>query len=216
MDSNLKLSGWTSGPSNVHAADAGVGTENATVRFETKHVYEGSKAIRLVNNGATPVWIRSNEFSAPETGRLSVSAWLKTDQPDRLLPLRISLEGVSGANTYYRFGEIGSQAAAEGVGKTGTQWQRFAVHFDDLPLENLDRLRVGFDLMGPGSVLIDRVEIFDRWFDENDSKAITQLLATASTLLSSPATYDRCRRLLESYWPRFLTCLLYTSPSPRD
>ena len=49
------------------------------------------------------------------------------------------------------------------------------------------------------------MEIFDRWFDENDSKAITQLLATASTLLSTPATYDRCRRLLESYWPRFLT-----------
>ena len=188
--------GWTSGSANA--------SETVT-KFESTDAYEGSRSLRLSNSDETPVWIRSNEFSAPETGRLSVSAWLKTDQPDRSLPLRISLEGETGSGTYYRFGAIGSQASAGGTNQVGNEWQRFAVHFDDLPLHNLDRLRVGFDLMGPGSVMIDRVELFDRWFDENDSKAMTQLLATASTLLSTPKTYDRCRRLLESYWPRFLT-----------
>ena len=199
-----QVNGWANGP----AGDSeGVGRKNTTsnVHLETTDVHDGARAIRLINEDSAPVWIRSNEFSAPETGRLSVSAWLKTDQPDRPLPLRISLEGESGSATYYRFGEIGSKVSADKVNQAGDQWQRFAVHFDDLPIENLDRLRVGFDLMGPGSVMIDQVEIFDRWFDENDSKAITQLLATASTLLSTPATYDRCRRLLETYWPRFLT-----------
>ena len=194
--SNSPLNGWTHGP-------GGVGAEN--VQRATSDAYQGASAIKLVNKDNVPVWIRSNEFSAPETGRLSVSAWLKMEQSDRPLPLRISLEGKSGSTTYYRFGEIGNKLATDKVDRAGSQWQRFAVHFDDLPIENLDRLRVGFDLMGPGSVMIDNVEIFDRWFDENDSKAITQLLATASTLLSTPATYDRCRRLLESYWPRFLT-----------
>ncbi len=175
------------------------------VRLDASDSHEGSCAIRLINDDETPAWIRSNEFSAPQTGRLSVSAWLKTNQPDLPLPLRISLEGESGSGTYYRFGEIGSTASIEKANQAGERWQRFAVHFDDLPLDDLDRLRVGFDLMGPGSVMIDQVEIFDRWLDENDSKAMTQLLATASTLLSTPATYDRCRRLLESYWPRFLT-----------
>lgn len=188
--------GWTSGPASA---------SKPVVKFESTDTYEGSRSLRLSNSDETAVWIRSNEFSAPETGRLSVSAWLKTDQPDRPLPLRISLEGETGSGTYYRFGEIGRQVSSDNANQTGARWQRFAVHFDDLPLQNLDRLRVGFDLMGPGSVMIDRVEIFDRWFDENDSKAITQLLATASTLLSTPKTYDRCRRLLESYWPRFLT-----------
>ena len=196
------VAGWTNGP---NGGVGRVGQENGgkSVQLETADVYDGDRAIRLTNESNTPVWVRSNEFSAPETGRLSVSAWLKIDQPD--LPLRISLEGESGSSTYYRFGEIGGRVSADNGNQAGSQWQRFAVHFDDLPIENLDRLRVGFDLMGPGSVMIDRVEIFDRWFDENDSKAITQLLATASTLLSTPATYDRCRRLLESYWPRFLT-----------
>ena len=194
--SNLPLAGWTHGP-------GGIGADN--VQRATSDAYQGASAIKLVNKDNVPVWIRSNEFSAPETGRLSVSAWLKMEQSDRPLPLRISLEGKSGSATYYRFGEIGNKLATDKVDRAGSQWQRFAVHFDDLPIENLDRLRVGFDLMGPGSVMIDNVEIFDRWFDENDSKAITQLLATASTLLSTPATYDRCRRLLESYWPRFLT-----------
>ena len=196
------VAGWTNGPTGG-VGDVGQGNGGSSVQLEMTDVHDGDRAIRLTNEANSPVWIRSNEFSAPETGRLSVSAWLKTDQPD--LPLRISLEGESGSSTYYRFGEIGGRVSADAGNQADSQWQRFAVHFDDLPIENLDRLRVGFDLMGPGSVLIDRVEIFDRWFDENDSKAITQLLATASTLLSTPATYDRCRRLLESYWPRFLT-----------
>ena len=58
--------------------------------------------------------------------------------------------------------------------------------------------------MGPGNVSIDNVEVFDRWFDENDAKATTQLLASSGPLLSNPKTFDSCRRLLESYWPSFL------------
>ena len=202
--SSPAIASWTSGPENAAAVN---------VNFASSDAYEGTQALSLSNAGATPVWVRSNEFSAPDTGRFTVSAWVKTDRPDQPLPLRISLEGESESGTYYRFGEIGSEASADKANQAGAQWQRFAVHFDDLPLENLDRLRVGFDLMGPGSVMIDRVEIFDRWFDENDSKAITQLLATASTLLSTPTTYDRCRRLLESYWPRFLTAHFQDAPA---
>ena len=76
--------------------------------------------------------------------------------------------------------------------------------FDDLPIDGLTDVRVGFDLMGPGEVLIDNIQLYDRWFDENDAKAITQMLASTGPLLSKPETIDSCRRLLESYWIRFL------------
>ncbi len=186
------------------ALPVGWSSGNAPLRLQSNDAHEGQRAVVLVSQDDQPAWIRSNEFAAPQTGRLSVSAWLKTDQPDQPLPLRISLEGNAGGISYYRFGSIGSLSPNPDVNQVSGQWQRYAVHFDDLPLEDLDRFRIGFDLMGPGQVSIDQVQIYDRWFDENDSKAMTQLLATASALLESPATYDRARRLLDGYWPRFL------------
>lgn len=115
-------------------------------------------------------------------------------------PLKVSRGGAG----YYRFGSVGSLSTDQGVNQIETHWKRFAVHFDDLPVGTLANLRVGFDLMGAGQVDIDNVEVFDRWFDENDAKAITQMLASTGPLLSRPESFDSCRRLLEGYWAKFL------------
>jgi len=58
--------------------------------------------------------------------------------------------------------------------------------------------------MGKGTVWIDNVKVHDRWFDENDAKAMTQLLAGAAPLMDNPRSFEGCRKVLESYWPRFL------------
>ena len=94
------------------------------------------------------------------------------------------------------------------------KWKRFAVHFDDLPVDGLSNVRVGFDLMGPGEVEVDHVQVFDRWFDENDAKAVTQMLASTGPLLSKPEKFDSCRRLLDGYWTRFLDHYISTTPEP--
>jgi hypothetical protein len=99
---------------------------------------------------------------------------------------------------------VGSLSSDSKANQVESWWKRFAVHFDDLPVEGISNVRIGFDLMGPGQVNIDNVQVFDRWFDENDAKAITQMLASTGPLLSKPATFDSCRRLLASYWPSFL------------
>ena len=164
----------------------------------------GQASLLMVNDSSTPVWVRSNFFEPTETGRLSISVWLKTNDPNNQPPLRLALEGKSDGINYYRFGSVGSLSPDSKSNQLESRWKRFAVHFDDLPVDGLDNVRIGFDLMGPGQVSIDNVEVFDRWFDENDAKAITQLLASAEPLLSSPETFDSCRRLLEGYWPRFL------------
>ena len=77
------------------------------------------------------------------------------------------------------------------------------VHFDDLPLD-MSNVRIGFDLMAKGQISIDQVEVFDRWFDENDSVAMTQLLAGAGSQLQNETSIDGGRRVLESYWVQFL------------
>jgi hypothetical protein len=59
-------------------------------------------------------------------------------------------------------------------------------------------------MMGQGSVWIDRIEVFDRWLDENDVKAMTQLLASIGPLIQQPEKMERCRQILNDYWPTFL------------
>ncbi len=159
----------------------------------------------LMNNQEQkPVWVRSNTFEAPETGRLSISVWLKTEDVAHQPPLRLAVEGQSHGLSYYRFGSVGSLSSDQNSNQLETRWKRFAVHFDDLPMGGLQNLRIGFDLMGPGQVCIDNVQVFDRWFDENDAKAITQMLASTGPLLARPESFDTCRRLLDEYWTRFL------------
>ena len=69
---------------------------------------------------------------------------------------------------------------------------------------SLTDLRIGFDVVGAGVVDIGRVELFDRWYDNSEAKAITQLLASADAMLRQPVQFDRCRRLLAEHWAVFL------------
>ena len=171
-----------------------------------------NSALHLQSEGST-VWVRSNELPVPETGRLSISVWLRIDPDQPQPPLRIALEADSETPEYYRFARVGSLAREDAGSETiSSEWKQFVVHFDDLPIHTAERCRIGFDLMGPGSIWLDRVEVFDRWFDQNDTKALTQLLAAAGPLLRDQTGWNECRLLLDSYWLRFLG--QYGSPDP--
>ncbi len=183
---------------------------NEHISLGQQEGYESTASLRMKTDGPS-VWMRSNRFAPPETGRLSITVWIKsigTEQP----PLRLAIEGQTPSSTYYRFGAIGALAPDSGVNQIDNQWRRFAVHFDDLPAEELIDLRMGFDLMGTGEVLIDNVRLYDRWLDDKDTTAMTQLLASAVELLSRPDGFESCRRIVEGHWARFLD--EYTQPLP--
>ncbi len=190
---------------------------NEQIHLEPQEGYNSAASLRMKTDGQS-VWMRSNRFAPPETGRLSVTVWIKsigTEQP----PLRLAIEGQTRSSTYYRFGAIGALAPDSGVNQIDNQWRRFAVHFDDLPTEELIDLRMGFDLMGAGEVLIDNVRVYDRWLDDKDTTAMTQLLASAVELLSRPDGFESCRRIVEGHWARFLdeyTQLAPTTDSIED
>ena len=174
--------------------------DQANFDLDSAEFHEGKTSLSMQTEG-NPVWIRSNTLQLPQTGRLSVSAWLRTTDATAQPKPRIAVEGVSDGENIYRFGTISS--ANEEARTLGTDWRRFVVHFDDLP-NDLTNVRIGFDLMEAGQVSIDQVEVFDRWFDENDAVAMTQLLAGAGSQLQSEASLDGGRRVLESYWVQFL------------
>ena len=84
-----------------------------------------------------------------------------------------------------------------------SEWKPFAVHFDDLPQEGVLELRIGFDLMGAGEVSLDRIQIYDRWFDQQDQRVLLQRVSAARHQLKQGNLLEP-QQFLESYWPRLL------------
>lgn len=172
-------------------------------RPDNKHV--------VLTGGNQAAWIRSSEFDVPQTGRLSLAVRLRSSSPLESLPLRLSVESANSKPAWYRFGTVKDSKQDSGGAPDAAGWKRFVVHFDNLPVQSGIRLRVGFDLMGPGTVEIDDVQVFDNLLDDRDVRALTQVVASAGHLLNDPQQADRCRRILGGYWPLYLEEILSTN-----
>lgn len=185
--------GWTS-------SDA----TNEQVKLQTQDAYQGRVSLSVHNQSSDSLWVRSNPFDQSETGRLSVSVWMKTENEQNQPPLRISVECNDAGSEYYRFAELGSLVVDKRLNQLTSGWKRYAVHFDDLPQDSSGSVRIGFDMMGPGKVWIDEVQIYDRWLDEKDLKAMTQIFASVGPMMRQQENFDQVRRFLNGYWPLFL------------
>ena len=176
--------------------------------------------LRVQSVAEETTWVRSQPIKPTETGRLSISVWLRIPADTNEAPeIRMAIDGRTPHKEYYRFGAVGREAVGrdqtDSLASVEGHWKRFAVHFDDLP-SSLADLRIGFDVVGEGVVDIGRVELFDRWYDNSEAKVITQLLASADAMLRQPAQFDRCRRLLDEHWAVFLDDHFSLMPIPKN
>ncbi len=153
--------------------------------------------------------LRSNPFAPPATGRLSVSVWLRIRDGDPQPPLRLALEGVLDDQEFYRFAAVGGVAGARPL---TPEWSRYVLQVDELPATGLESLRVRFDLLGPGSVQIDQVQLFDLAFDESQRVTLSRRITRLEKNLVEGKCGD-CLVALEGYWPRFLETFV-TDPGP--
>ncbi len=171
---------------------------------DSEVVHGGTQSLRLVNPEGV-LWLRSASIVPPKTGRLSITAWVK-NHPQRPAPaIRLAIDGQTTQGApYYRFAEIpldgGNSSDVNAVGG----WQPVAVHFDDLPEEGLVSVRVGFDMMQAGELWIDSVQCFDRWFDVNDQKVLSNRLGLATFSLENKKNLWATQQALDDYWLRFL------------
>ena len=62
-------------------------------------------------------------------------------------------------------------------------WGQYVFQVDDLPLEGLTSLRVRFDLMGPGEVWIDDVQLFGLAFNRSELVELQKLITLADVKL---------------------------------
>lgn len=203
-----RIPGWTT------SSQPGV-----VVSLDEVHKRVGNRSARLTSRGPMASLL-SEPFDAPSTGRLTMSVWLRSgDLPSEghenshpngqgPPPLRLVLEGDMEGRHFFRYA----------LPQVGNDWGQFPflVRVDDLPLEGLSRLRIRFDLMGPGQVWIDDVQLSHLEFSKAEKNALLKMIAPADVKLEKGQVRD-CIHLLEGYWPRFLLAKvpIAETPAPR-
>jgi hypothetical protein len=76
----------------------------------------------------------------------------------------------------------------------------------------VDKLRLEFELKSPGRVWIDEVQVFDLRFNPPEFAQLRQIVAWAADYFEQ-GDYGQCLRVLDGYWPRFLSAYVPLGPS---
>ena len=191
------ISGWTTarGPGAVAELDT------TQARSGAASLHLGSRREGVSNPPV--VWIRSESFVPPRTGRLSLVAWVKVSDPARQPKLRLVIQGKIDDKSFYQRGNVGASENGSQPRPLGTTWAPIRFPVTNLPLEGLTELSVGFDLMGEGEVWIDDVQLYDLWFEDGEQQELLKEIANADFQLTAGQVAD-CYRFVEGYWPRFL------------
>lgn len=180
-----------------------VAPPGVTARLDPTSPHEGNQSVYLGSTGPAGGLV-SHAFPPPATGRLAISFWLRTADPQRQPAFRVAVEAKTAGPPFYRFAQFGQ--AGEGFGEVhpiASQWSPVFVEVNDLPLDSLSAVRIRFELLGPGEVWIDDVQLCELAFSRREHKELLRLLAPANVHLQNGQIAD-CLRVLEGYWPRFL------------
>ena len=154
--------------------------EGISVTIDSTSAHTGVNSLhmasRRTNVGAAPnVWVRSDPFPPPTTGRISIFTWIRVAAGAKQPRLRLAVEGKLDGQVYYKLAKVGDGEQGPPVKPLTTNWAPYHFLLTDLPATGLTDLRVGFDLMGEGEVWIDDVEVFDLWFDpDKEHRELTQ------------------------------------------
>ena len=180
-----------------------IGQGDISVELDKAEKHEGRQSVHVASRGPV-VCLVSKPLAVPNTGRLAVSVWLRVANPARQPPLRLAIDGKLDGHDYYKFGTVGlSPNSRQSADPILPEWGQYVFQVDDLPLEGLTSLRARFDLMGPGEVWIDDVQVSGLTFSGPEIFELSKLITTADVKLQNGQIGD-CIHLLEGYWPRFL------------
>jgi hypothetical protein len=155
-----------------------------------------------VTDPKATAWVRNREFPAPKTGRLSLLAWIRTKDEAKQPQLRLAIDTGRGYYTFATLGkDVNNDPASEAL---ATAWgeKPYLFHCDTFPA-NLDKVAIGFDLVGEGEVWIDDVEVYDLYFEPTELNELIKNVAVADFQLDEGRIAD-CERFLDGYWPRFV------------
>ncbi len=186
----------------------------------------GKTCLYLQNRGNGTATIESNSFPTPPTGQLVMLVFVRGENVARSSELRLVFE-TEGAKPFRKFATLGGNGSA--ATPIASDWgSGFLFRSEDLPLDSRGKMRVKFELTGPGELWIDNVQLYDLlfplpYYDRGEAERLefVKLISSAKSALEKGELAE-CALKLDTYWPRFLnaytptkTPIIATQPSPQ-
>jgi len=159
--------------------------------------HSGALALRLKSEDATGVAVQSHLFSAPETGQLMVSLFLRFDQLDEGAQLQLVVQDQHEGRRYRQVAVIENKQLA------GKGWMPYQFALGDVPFGQGEQLRLHFHLTGEAEVLVDEVQLVDLRFDDARRRALVKRIFAAKIALEQGQVVD-CLRVVDDYWSQYL------------
>ncbi len=153
--------------------------------------------------------VQSNPFAMPTTGQLATVFRVRGQDLSQGARLRVWLSEMG--QGYRSFTVV----PADQITSSGSGWRPFVFSVDDLPIGANQSIRLGFDLIGTGTLQVDHLEMYDLVFpleflgrtSAKQKLALVRTIHRAESALESGKLLE-CHQILQGYWPRFL--LRYT------
>lgn len=149
-------------------------------------------------------WVQSRGVSPPATGRMAIEAWLRAPAVGEPVHARLSVVGRT--RTGERFEHARTIASAGGAGESiPIDWGRRPVTLfvGDIPTDEIDKLHVTIDLLGPGKLYVDDVQVFELYLQPEERIHLRGELLVAKQELENGNPFPG-QRLLDSYWGDYL------------
>jgi hypothetical protein len=186
----------------------------ATVQLDATAPQDGKTCLYLSSVGP-PVVVQSDEFATPATGQLAMTVFARGKNIGPGVDLRLIFESERDGQFYRRAASVqGAQMV-----RPNQQWGRpLAILVDDLPCDSHGKMRIIFELTGPGEVWLDNVKLYDVLFPLNKmyTRAQADILELVKITHAAQGAYGTgqisdCLQLIDGYWPRFV--MAYTPPT---
>lgn len=172
--------------------------------------FDDDSCVMMKNDGTSnsKTWVVSTPFHTPATGRLAVSlqARCETDASNPVQPaLRVGIEGrVRGAPLRH---SVTLTPQAGGSWQAEPLW----LEVEDLGGEEIEELRLTIDLLTPGRVWIDNVQLHDFFLTQPErSRLQSQTFLAVQRIRQDDLT--AAAKLFQSHWGRYLMSLRVQTP----
>ena len=177
VSAKSELSGWLV---------LGATPDAGSIEIDRENPHSGQGSMKL-SSGAAASSVVSESFVPNISSSLTIEAFFRAKDPGT--KVRVWIEGESGGKPYVRRTEM----------TVSTEWEGRAVRASDVPAGGLEKARLRFELLAPGSLWIDDLHL------PSEATSKSGLLNARRTLLAAAQAYREERyaefaRLAGSHW----------------
>ncbi len=189
------------------------GNPQLKVASDTQRHATGQASMQMSGDAdlkTRPGAVFSDAIPAPATGRLYCVFQVGIPAAAETLPLNVLLTAQQRVEhedrPVYRSYPLAADWVAplqQAAPSAGVRWCQAVVPFDRLPVDSLEEIRIGFELVDAGTVWIDNLRLFQLSFSRQETNELLILVNAADVRLES-RRYSDLDSILNGYWAKFL------------